>query len=544
MPGRGSPEAFAPPQAGCYHRCVVEEPTVLSLVKVLAPSLTLLVAAGLVATMSARSGLGATWSRAVAALALLLGAVLATIQLDQSASLAGVPLGPVSVSLIELRLSPLTLAWIQLLFLSAAALALVSPPEALPATLALVGISAPALMVGSFPALCLAWFLVEVALAAVGPSPAGAGTWFPLLFGTGAVLAAFHTSASDEALILSLGSLRPVSWLLLVVGVALRLRWWSPAGLASGSVLPAVPFVVAAGTGFFTLAHLESAPRGGAATEWVWAALLLVTVVSALLAWLHRRSSAATGLWSAAALFLPLILLEALSFPPAPWLGPAAAHVLAVTVAVVVLGRMDRPAWLPSWLLTAAATVAALSLLPWPVFPYGGALASTLEALTVTRPAAAVLLALVAGLPAGAMLAFQGPRSGGVARTTDEVSTALAAVVLTLLAGTLVWTLAASAAQSDAALLYSEPSLGALAMAVLSGFIGLALAAADRAGLLAALETGMPAGIDALLPRAVSWVAAQLSAAAVTVFRFLEGETPLTWAVLIGAAVLILAAGQ
>ncbi len=522
----------------------MEEPTIVSLVKVLAPSLTLLVAAGLVAAMSARASLGATWSRAVAALALLVGAVLATLQVDQSASLAGVPLGPVSVSLIELRLSPLTLAWTQFLFLSAAALVLVSPVSALPATLALVGVSAPALMIGSFPALCLTWFLVEVALAAVGPSPATASTWLPLLFGTGAVLAAFHTSASDEALILSLGSLRPVSWLLLITGVALRLRWWTPTGLASGSMLPAVPFVVAAGTGLFTLVHLESAPRGGLGNQWFCGALLLAAVFSSLLAWLQRRSRAGTGLWSAAALALPLILLQALSFPPAPWLGPAAAHVLAATVAVVVLDHLERPEWFPSRLMSALRILTALSLLPWPVLPYGRALASTLEALAAARPAAAVLLALVAGLPGSALLALKGPRCGGVARTAAEVSTALAAVTLTLLSGVLVWTMAASAGQSDAALLYPDPSLAALAMAVLSGFIGLALAAADRAGLLATLETGIPAGIDSTLPRAVTRLADHLSVAAETVFRFLEGETPLTWAVLIGAAVLILAAGQ
>jgi len=522
----------------------VEEPTVLSLVKVLAPSLTLLAAAGLVATMSARSSLGPTWSRAVAALSLLLALLLATLQVDQAAGFAGIPLGPVSVSLIQLRFTPLTLAWMQLLFLGAAALVLVSPPSALPLTLALVGASAPALMVGSFPALCLAWFLVEVTLAAVGPSPATGNAWFPLLFGTAAVLAAFHTSASDEALILSLGSLRPVSWLLLVTGVALRTRWWSPASLASGELLPAAPFLAAVATGFFTLNHLESVPRGGEVSEGLWLIFLLVSLTAALLAWGHRRSGPTAILRSAAGLLLPLILLGTLSLPPSPWVGPAAAQVLAALVGLTVLQRLLRPPWLPAWTITAAGVVVGVTLLPWPVLPYGRAIAATLEALSSTRPAAAVVLALAAGLPAAALLAATRSEDHGETRSPAEVSTSLAALILPLLVAYLAWSLSAAASRSDAALLYSGPSLGALAMAVLGGFVGLVLAVADRASLLLSLDNVLPTGLDVAVVRAGSWLSSRVSAAAETVFRFLEGETPLTWAVLIGAAVLVLAAGQ
>jgi len=517
---------------------------VLSLLKVLAPSLTLLAAAGLVATLSARSGFGPTWNRAVAALALLLALLLATLQVDRAANFAGVPLGPVSVSLIQLRFTPLSLAWMQVLFLGAAALVLVSPPASLPLTLALVAAATPALMVGSFPALCLTWFLVEVTLAAVGPSPATGNTWFPLLFGTAAVLAAFHTSASDEALILSLGSLRPVSWLLLVSGVGLRLRWWSPASMTSGVLPPAAPFLAAAATGFFTLSHLESTPRGGEVTDWVWLPALLASLAASLMAWGHRRSQPEATLRVGAGLLLPLLLLEAVAIPPAPWVGPAAAHVLAAMVGLTVLKRIQRPMWLPAWVLAAAGLAVAATLLPWPILPYGRAVATALEALSATRPAAAVVLALLAGLPAAALLASIRVEPGDQARTPAELSTSLAALVLPLLVAYLAGTLAASAAASDAALLYSDPSLGAVAMAVLGGFVGLVLAVADRAGLLAPLDTVLPTGMDAALGRGAAWVADHVSAGAETVFRFLEGETPLTWAVLIGGAVLVLAAGQ
>lgn len=522
----------------------MDTPTWLSLVKVLAPSLTLLAAAGLVAALSARLRSGTIWSQAIAALALVVALILATLQIDHSTSLAGVPLGPVSVSLIELRYSPLTLTWMQLLFLSMAALVLVSPPEAIPISLALVGISAPALMIGSFPALCLTWFLVEVALAAIGPSPATGNTWFPLIFGTAAVLAAFHTSASDEALILSLGSLRPVSWLLLVTGVALRARWWSPATLASGSVLPSIPYITATATGFFTLSHLESTPRGGEVPGWLWLALLLVCIATALLAWGHRRSGIEVVLRSAAALLMPLVLLEAMSLPPAPWIGAAVAHVLVAAAIITVLSRMDLPTWLPTWTSLVVGAIVALTLLPWPILPYGRAMAAALEALSSASPGAAVLLALGAGLPAGALLAAPRYDTGGTAHTSAQLSTTGAALLLSLLSVALVWSLSTTATTSDTALLYAGPSLGAMAMGVLGGFLGLVLAVVDRTGLLAALDSTVPSGIDTAFARAGSWLVTHISATAETVFRFLEGETPLTWAVLIGTAVLILAAGQ
>jgi hypothetical protein len=524
----------------------VEEPTLLAALKLLAPSLILFATAGLVSVPSARAYLSPSRTQAAAVVGVLLALIAAGLQTDTTARLASVPLGPVSAPMIELHLGALSLGWLQLLLLGGAALVLVSPATLAPKALILLAVAAPSLMVGSFPAVCLCWFATELALAFFGaPGPAkGDSRLVTVVLGTGAILGAFHISASDEALVLSLGSLRGASWLLLVAAVGLRLRLWSPAGTQdpdAPELLPMAALLVAGVTGFFTLSHLETTPRPGEAPQWLTLALLVLAVAVGALAWAHRRSWPGVPAWAGAALLATLLLPSALTFPPVAWVGPGAAHVLVALVAYVTLAHVMRPSGLARQLRSLAMAAVAFTLLPWPVLPYGRAMTWTLDVLGDVRPAGAVLLSLVSGLPAAALVAGVRLARDPEAHTTAEKGTAGVALLLTVL--TAVISIGLASPQAGSLLPGVQPSLGALALAALSSLLGLGLAVADSAGILTALDTEELAKRRLAAPRWLRDAATTFSHGAETLFLLLEGETPLTWAMLIGAAVLILAAG-
>ncbi|NPV06504.1 MAG: hypothetical protein HPY83_00900 [Anaerolineae bacterium] len=536
----------------------MEEPALWATVKLLAPSLILLATAASVAVLLRGAQVQAGCPRAAAVLGLLAASLIASLQLGATARLASLPLGAVSAPMIELRQTALSLSWLQLLLFSSAALILASPHGSLPALLLLLAVAAPSLLAGSFPAVCLFWFTTEIALALYraatrakpGHAFAAAGALLPPVLGTAAVLAAFHASASDEALVLSLGSLRGPSWLLLVAAVALRLRPWSPAGpLASygasqeSARTGAVAALLVAGTtGFFTLSRLDMTPRPGQPPQSVVLVLLVLSVGTAALAWAHRRAWPGVVLWSTGALLTTTLLPATLAFPPAAWVGPAAAHILAALVACTTVSLLPWPPWSPRKLPGLVMAVVGFSLLPWPVFPYGRAVTWGLDLLAGFRPAGAVLLALTAGLPAAALLAGQRGRRHLVGNSRADAATTLVGLLVVGVSAALV--LGAGSQNSAQALFAGDhPSPGVLALALLGASLGLLLTVADRAGILAPLDTEL---LTRPRPTAPAWVRdapGAISGGVELVFRFLEGETPLTWTVLIGTAILILAAG-
>ena len=524
-------------------RLAVESVTMASPAIVLAPLAILLAGAALSASLP-EAGLDSPYLvRGLPAGLILIAALLTLTGSYTYVPVSSFPLGNVSAPLIDLRTDSLALHWVSLVLLVSLGVSLTAPVEVLPRVLVATGLGCVSFFAGGMAALCLAWFVTEAALLLLeGDSSTRPVMPLPFVLSVAAMLGAVYSSPSDEALVLSQSSLTPRSWSLAILAVTFRLRIWPFPGRQIAGPLAALRLAIAAATGFYVLTEFGGAAAPGYPSDALVLAVFLGVTFAALYGWSRATPSQGLIWWCSLALSGTLILQAALSIPPLATLGPAAAHLVAVLAAhsLAVRLRPSRP--LPAWLAPALAVAAVLSLLPWPLLPFGQALQHLFSLLMGTRPLLALLLAFWLCLPSAGLVlaALEGAIEPESATRRPLVSVA----VLLAAAGGLVLGLGFSSRFAE------PPSVASPPATVGAGILALALTVLVLGAVAAAWLGVMPRSLGKDETGTgepwLTWPLRLLATAARyldIVFRFVEGETPLAWSALVGVAILIAASG-
>ena len=525
----------------------VETGIVVSPVALLSPAAALLLGAALLAALPRLGVFPAIVLRAVACLAILLALVGLHRLTDAYAPLVSIPLGDLTMPVVDLGVDQQSLSWARLLLVGSLGVVIVLRASSLGPCLFVLAVASTAFL-GSSPAtIALAWFLTEIGIVVISRERGNGGAdMAPLCLGATAMVVALYAGSLDQASGLGEASFKPLSWLLLVLAVGLRLRLWPLRWHADSMPGAMLLFLVATTTGFLVLSRGSPGSSDNLPPRWLSALLALSAVVASALSWLRRQKALELSLLAGAALAPLPLLLATLPASPSPALGPAAAHLVAALLLYALAPIVPLPGRFPAWLGRAVPLLATLTLVPLPVFPFGRAVLQVFSLLAAVRPISALVASVAMALPVAAMIsaALGEPQHRQVLRWRDATSVALAASLLTTLALGLglVSTYGAGVGSTPRQSGWAGGSSAVAVVAVV------ALSVADRRGL--PLMLGLP---HYHLVRARGGAATPLSglgslasgAASVfeTVFRLVEGETALTWATLVGCAILIIAAG-
>ena len=526
----------------------VETTVLVSPWSLLAPS-AILASAALLAGLSLRlrflmSGL----LRIVAAIAVAVALLLLRRSGEAYAPLALFRVGDLTAPIADLRLTTVAWSWERLLLVGGLAVILSAPAEDLPSCLVVLAAACFSLLTSSLSSIALAWFITEAALFISAASGRRASAALGLAAGSTAALASLYASATSAGIGISQASLSPLTWLLALGAVALRLRLWPLSWPSASGPLRALWFLVGVVTGFAVLGRLAPALRPGELPQWATLVLLLSASGAGVSAWLTRGDRGRSLGWAAAALVGLLLAGEAESPLPPPSAGLAAAGLAAVILYLYLVPPLPSrvTTWLgsPSWLRTATLLVPAALLLPWPFLPFGKALVQVFALLAAVRPAAAALAVLTAGLATGSLFALSRDASPAPSLLwQDFISPTVIAILLVSLA------LGLGASSRYAELMGREQTLAGLRIA--SSFSSGALLAWFSIALAAALAlvqhrrwlgSGKFGGTASLGGRLAS-IGRGFIAVMDTGFALIEGEASLTWATLVGIAILAIAAG-
>lgn len=508
----------------------------------LAPVAILLVGATLLAVLPRLGTYSVTSLRTIAFLVILLVLVRVQRLSDAYAPLVSIPLGHLTIPIMDLGVDPHSLSWVRLLLVGSLASSLLLPAPSLSSCLLLLAITSTTFLANSFATVVLAWCFTEAGLFFIGAENGNQNAKaIPFTLGTIALVVALYGSAFEQAFVFSEASFKPLSWLLLIIAVGLRLRLW-PLHWAENSLPKSVfIFLVVTTTGFLVLSRGTPASPDELPPWWLGAALGASAVVASLLAWLHKQNELELPLMAGAALAPLLILLATLSTPLSPALGPAAIHLTAAIVVYALAPGVPAPSQAPRWLAQVIPLLAILTLAPLPIFPFGRAVTQVFSLLGTIKPISAIVAAMVLALPLAAMAStvLEKPDRRPVLHWRDGSDWALAiTLAATLLPGL-------GLAPTFISEQGNKQQLSGLAggSAALSTLVILALVWADRRSLLPRSDLQQfPRARVPVLSRLGSFASAATMALE-TVFRLVEGETALTWATLIGFAILIIATG-
>ena len=468
----------------------------------------------------------------LAAAACVLGSLLATLQEGRFyAPLRSFAVGPLVLPILDLATTPMSLAWARLALGVGLAAVLVLEPGELPGAMVFLAVALLGFFAGGFPALCLSWLLVELALSVVFPAQAiGLHQW-GVLSGT-VMVAALFGGVSIQGLLLSQEALPALTWALAVLGVICRAyRCWglSAARRGGASLLLAVALL----SGCYALARVGLAARQASLPL---AFLLLSFLAAGRAAWVAALRLTMPA--QAALAMLLLILAAAVLAPPAEGFGAACAYaVLAFALGSVLSAMGPLARWRREARLVLAA-LPALCFVPLPGLPFGSyAIAAGASLAHGFSAVLAVIWAVLAGVSLSAL-------SVGLLRVrTGEVSApwgqAAAVVTLGMLASVAAFPAAFQEGGSAA------PEVGAWELATPLLILGVAVVAAWRStSLLASRGVRGHADRDAALVGLLGggrWRGVLLGLRLLA--RLVEGEAALSWPVLVGLALLALAAG-
>jgi hypothetical protein len=342
---------------------------------------------------------------------------------------------------------------------------------------------------------------------------------------------ALLASASREALALSDGSLRPQSWALLIVALALRLRLWPLRWPDVAAPIAVLRLLTASLTGFYVMRQVSAAAPTAALPDWLVAAFVLSAAVSAVQGWLQRRERRLVLLATAGVVGALLAAATAMGPLAASWRG---APQLATALLLLALApSLPLPRRAPAWVSALPAMLACALLLPLPATPLGRLLTDTLAGVSAVRPLAAAVATLALGLGLGAVAAhaWRSARESSTVAAPLDLALRLA---LPLAAVALALRLSGTPARSGL-------TAGAQALGLAATAITVFLAAVSASGRLPLPEASpapgpLPAG-------RLSGMLVTAAAALEGLFRLIEGETSLAWATLIGIAILLIAVG-
>jgi hypothetical protein len=168
------------------------------------------------------------------------------------------------------------------------AVILSAPVDDLPACLLVLAAACFSLLASSLSSIALAWFVTEAALFISAASGRRASAALGLAAGSTAALASLYASATSAGIGISQASLSPLTWLLALGAVALRLRLWPLSWPSASGPLRALWFLVGVVTGFAVLGRLAPALRPGELPQWATLVLLLSASGAGVGAWLTR----------------------------------------------------------------------------------------------------------------------------------------------------------------------------------------------------------------------------------------------------------------
>jgi len=477
--------------------------------------------------------------KAVASMTILLALVTTYYTTHGSIPLISTLVGASFVPSVYLELGATALAWTRLLLLAGLAIVTVVPTRSISIALLLLAAASSSFLAPSFAAICFTWVATEACFYLfehyLSDRPVVVTQY---LLPAATMTAAFYATALSSIATPTNAAIGRVSTVLIIVAVYFRLRLWPlrwPLARKSQTAL----WILAAGlTSFHTLMRVLPAGQSQQPPGWIASAMLISAIVTALYAWLQHSDGRSILRWAWTSLACLLFLLAVTT--------PRAANLAAIAAAYLVMGgvlyaltpSLPLSAHTPEWSHRAVSLVAASTLLPWPFTPFGKAMAQLVNMYLQLSPSLAILVILVLATTEGSLLSSAFDKAP--VRTTEAPDNWRRVALPLALSAMLAFSRAPSLAMSTTRL----PAASAQTNVLILGSILLAM--------IIMVAQYRAIGEQVLLPptQARTSSSARLSAtfgsialALDSLFRFIEGETALTWGVLVGVAIIVIASG-